>query len=372
METKTPVQRLKSFGGMTRRSNKRLLVLFNKFHKILRHMSSSLLGALESLEQHNVLTSINTSPHEYEDLYRTRAETDKAFTISEYGTNHSALTLGRLDEETAKHRWVDIYKFSGTCREELAFFHIAYEVSGGLPLAFEKAAHEARLWRNRSKEITAFRVRLEEYLPNFFNSLFDSKFKFGGKRLISAVARFHCGSAKDEDVVFIDSHPWREIFIHSASGNNRLACGPMGMAAVGRYRHEVPHKGGILSTRRFCVDLYRRRLYETCFLILERENRDLDRTEQILLQSAKMMHYVFRHSPQNLYFDAEVNWKMVRRIGSQLAQDEGLDEESREEFRSLRRSENCPTSSLRFLTHPKTCSVFCPTDNSSRDSSHFD
>ncbi len=38
----------------------------------------------------------------------------------------------------------------------------------------------------------------------------------------------------------------------------------------------------------------------------------------------------------------------------------------------LRRSENCPTSSLRFLTHPKTCSVFCPTDNSSRDSSHFD
>ncbi len=39
---------------------------------------------------------------------------------------------------------------------------------------------------------------------------------------------------------------------------------------------------------------------------------------------------------------------------------------------ALRRSENCPTSSLRFLTHPKTCSVFCPTDNSSRDSSHFD
>lgn len=313
-------QRLKAFfNACVAGTDHWRLALIRRFDRIFRRMSGELLAAMRDLEHELQLITINTSPLPYGELYRRRAREEPGFT-SDYGQVHVRLTLGPLPHEVAERRWKEEYGLPMHDRLGRAYFEIAYELSGGLPAVFAKAAGHASNLGELNPDITVYRAELTERLPEAFERLLRYEEDQAGLRLADALAKMQLGTASLSDRRFVASHPWHFLLVHDRESRPRSE-------ALGRKALEILR----MSRRDKSVDptnLYHEGQYLACCAAIAQVGFPND---QVLCFAAKMMAEVFGDGPISLYFSPTVKWNRMKLLAREAAS-RCQDTMSRKEF----------------------------------------
>ncbi|MGD0075658.1 MAG: hypothetical protein ABSD31_15150 [Candidatus Binataceae bacterium] len=304
-----PAQELNAFfSECVAQTAERRIAVVRRFDKLFGRMSPELLATMRSLEQEDLLVSLNCSALTYEGLYERRLSTDASFT-SDYGQFHSRLTIGPLTPEEAEEKWVNQYRFDVTDRLGRAYLSAAYELSGGLRAAFAKAAAIAMQLGRRDPDIRVFRTELADQLPSAFSRLFAYDKDDLGQRLVEAAARMHLGTASRSDRNFVASHRWNFLLLRDGADPPCLRSEPLGRKAVELMRKTAHDE----------VDpalLYQANDYKACMSTLKASP---SRATQLLRYAADMMAEVFGDSPRSLYFGPKVKWTRVKQLATEAA-----------------------------------------------------
>lgn len=311
------------FAGGAARSGRTRVLMIRKFDKVFRNMSGALLAVLRDLEQEEELISVNVSPLRYAELYRRRAEEERSFT-SDYGQMHVRVTVGKLGREEAEDRW---YGRHGLALEGIwrACFGIAYEMSGGVPVAFDAAAAYTKAIVGEP-EVREFRAEIRERVPETFDRLLQYDTGAGRMALVRAIGRCHLGIENDCDRRLIWGHPFRGVVLadEGRSGRIELCSGLLGARAARLMRESADDV--TLDPR----ELYRRRQFGACVDVLADGPGG---GKEVLAAAAEMMYEVYGDEPGSLYFDRRVDWRKVDLCAERAAQ-ECEDRGSAAEFRN--------------------------------------
>ncbi|HXO27882.1 MAG TPA: hypothetical protein VOA80_11085, partial [Thermoanaerobaculia bacterium] len=309
---------------------RRRIALIGRFDKIFERMSSELLAVMLSLESSRLLSTINASPLDYQVLYQRRSRRQPGFT-SDYGTTHAKLRLGALPRDEALRRWREIHSLPDPegGRTAAAYFSTAFNLSGGLPVAFARAANLAVTQLPLPPDLRPYRAMLTRDLPTAFARLLRFDDEDARPRLIEAVARMHLGTAEVDHRRFVDDHRWRDLLLVEANG--QLGQGQPGLRteALGRMALELLRQEGSARSAEVTPErLYRHKEFKACCLALEQREAP---PERLLFRAAQMLFEIFGDAPGNLYFGPEVRWHHIQQL-AQGAAEAAPSEPSRLEF----------------------------------------
>lgn len=320
-------QRLKAFFNicMIEKGRSRI-ALVRRFDRIFYRMSSELLAVMRDLEHGILLITINASPLPYGDLYRRRARKEPGFT-SDYGQAHVRLTVGPLPHDVAEQRWKDEYNLPLGERLDRAYFEVAFDLSGGLPTVFEKAAAYARNLGVYDQDIRKYKTELAEHLPEAFERLlrYDEE---EGLRLAEAVARMHLGTASLLDKQILSDYHWHFLLIENEGGEFRLRSEALGRKALQILRSSGTRGSGVQPTL-----LYEHGQYLACRAMIEQSGPPPNR---LLFCAVQMLAEAFGDAPGCLYFSPKVRWGQIKNSAIEAAS-MCHDELSRAEFDHWRR-----------------------------------
>ena len=181
---------------------------------------------------------------------------------------------------------------------------IAYELAGGIPVAFDAAAAYAKTVSERP-DVRKFRTELAGRIPEMFDRLLQYGGKARGVALTRAVGRRHLRIDSESDRRLLRGHPFRDVILKGGQGDNgpELCTTLLGVQAV---RRMGKYDGGAAIEAQ---ELYRLRRYGACVEAL-RNGGEGERP--LLMAAATMMNEVYGDDPGNLYFEVNVKWKKVR------------------------------------------------------------
>ena len=320
-------QRLKAFFNICMIDKERSrIALVRRFDRIFYRMSSELLAVMRDLEHGMLLITVNASPLPYGDLYRRRARKEPGFT-SDYGQAHVRLTVGPLPHDVAEQRWKDEYNLPLGERLDRAYFEVAFDLSGGLPTVFEKAAAYARNLGVFDPDIRKYKTELAEHLPEAFERLlrYDEDV---GVRLVEAVARMYLGTASPLDKQILSDHQWHFLLIENEGGEFRLRSEALGRKALQILRSSGTRGPGVQPTL-----LYEHGQYLACRAMMEQGGPP---TNRVLFCAVQILAEAFGDAPGCLYFSPRVRWGQIKKFAVEAATI-CEDEISRAEFDHWRR-----------------------------------
>jgi len=320
-------QRLNAFfSECVAKNNYWRILLVRRFDRLFRSMSGELLAVLRDLENELLLVTINAGPLPYGELYRRRSREDRGFT-SDYGQIHVRLTIGAMPQKTAEKIWEEKYELPIDDRISRAYFEIAYELSGGLPIAFSIAAEYARNMEKFDPDLRFYRAELVERLPDAFDRVLQYDEREVNDKLNEAIMKMHLGTASSFDKQLVCSHPWNYLLLDGDSEKIMLKSEVIGRKALkiiqaNRQRKKIDP-----------IFLYEQGEYAACCAILNEMGPAFDK---ILFNAAQMLVEIFGDSPGNLYFRPTIKWGRVKQLANEAAI-RCRDLHSREEFDHWRR-----------------------------------
>lgn len=296
-------QRLSRFGSWIDQRELKLFCFIRRFGQVFRTLSSELLAVLRELEHERVLTTVNAAPLPYEKLYRDRQREESGFS-SDYGQAHILLKLGAYTEQDGLFLWKDEFALPLDSRLARNYFQLAFDISGGLPVAFEQAVQLVPLILN--EDVRPYQRVLRERLPDKFRRLLASGPSDSGSTLVEAVARVHVGATRPQDYARIQDSPWGYLLLSTDTEPLTLLCEALGSCAL----KLLGAQPGSMRPE----DLYENGLYGAAEQLLRAELRPCN---PLLPIATRMLALVFGDAPKNLYFDSEVPWKQVRELALQ-------------------------------------------------------
>jgi hypothetical protein len=137
--------------------------------------------------------------------------------------------------------WREQFALPADDSTHLAYFDIAYEASGGLPAAFEKAAREIMDPDSLEEGIPFYRSRLTEILPDSFSPLLRDNDNSNANKLVDSLASVYLGTATTTDYQRIRNHRWGMLLLCETAGTMHLRCEALGCAALVRLRSQQTH-----------------------------------------------------------------------------------------------------------------------------------
>jgi hypothetical protein len=325
LEGDSPGVDLLMFSECARKLKRTLFVVFSHFDRIFKYMSGTLLARMRDLEQNaKLLSCVNISPSPYEELYQIRAKREPGFT-SDYGQVHVQLTQGRLQREEAGEIWQRETGLSLDQRLAAQYFGIAYAESGGFPDAFLRATKEILQPNELDKDIRNYKSILQKCLPACFERLLRHLEDNGEGRITTALMRLFLGCPNDADLITLKEHRWTRLFLDPVSPQPLLSCDALG-------RKALEMSQGLRAKQLSPEELYNQGQFASCLALL----RTRKSPHKILPLAAEMMDEVYKNSPQDLYFQQDINWKKVRRLAHSAA-DGCPNQISRNEFENWAR-----------------------------------
>ena len=310
------------FVRLARDAGIHLVAFLFRFEKLFERMTSTLLATLREIEtSQGQVSYVIEASQPYDELYRQRARTEPTFT-SDYGQTHIHLRVGALDKKAARKHWTSQVEPSSLPEKRMnaALFELAFEASGGLPVAFQKATNIAAL----GLRVPEYRAELMKQLPATFARLF--KGDPATNTVLSSLARLQVDAADDKDLRVLVTHPLSDLMIRvRESGRTVPLCEPLAIyalesGALGR----VP---GGNSTAAAAV-LYRQGRYTAAVQMVEGIPGQAAALLKFASQAMQLAFPAGRHP--GMYFSPDQRWRRLADFCDQAA--EIAEPEAREEF----------------------------------------
>ncbi len=233
-----------------------------------------------------------------------------------------SVSLAVLSRDEAEQVWQDDFNLPLESRLARAYFETAFRVSGGLPVAFARAAGYAR---NRSgdfsPDLPLYKAELVRALPELFERILRYDVSDTGEAVARAVAGLYLRRATTAEKQTILSHRWSMLMVENDGMSINLKSEALGKKALEMIRRTAgPSENPVV--------VYREGDYDACLSWLEQAGRPV---EDLLRLACELMSEATEGGTNNCYFGPRVNWRRVEELAGRGARQ--LDNpESRAEF----------------------------------------
>ena len=206
-------------------------------------------------------------------------------------------------------RWRDEHDLPLDSRSARAHFETAYDLSGGLPAPFARAADYAAQLGTLPDDLRTYRDGLLEQLPDAFSRLLGYDEEDLRPRLLEALSNMHLGIATASDTQVVVGHRWHALLATLEASGLRLRSQVIGRKALQMLRATRAQMGPSPEV------LYEQGDYKACAALCEMTGRGAT----LLGYTALMLAEVFGDAPRHLYFGPTVRWRRVITLAEQGA-----------------------------------------------------
>jgi hypothetical protein len=276
------------FGNLPR--NRRAVIVFSRFHKLLQFADTWILGALRTAERDRNLRILTTTPMTLDAMQRLDSNLRSKLTISNFGDTHSKRVVSVPGWELCSAAFAE----SGLSEEDGRWI---YDASGGYPECVNAVVEAVRNGLKVETNSAVGMRQVHTIIDDKLAKVVDSLRKESSRTYFDALVDLYHGVDREKSQLVLRTHDWREILLdeHGELRSERLGV----VAGQEAFRLAI-ESGEIVRTVEGVVgvaeQMYRGRQYANADAFL-RQHRALIEAEPriaVLASHAQLMAILYR------------------------------------------------------------------------------